>query len=80
MNNFMDMATRFTSNTVCIAVSFFGLVHIYNRLPQEIVDCACVSSFQRELILIARKKCEGGNPDWFFLFSGRAEYPLCIFA
>jgi len=52
--------------------SIFGMVHIYNRLPQEIVDCACVSSFQRELTLIARKKCEGGNPDWSFLFSGRA--------
>ena len=52
--------------------SIFGMVHIYNRLPQEIVDCVCVSSFQRELTLIARKKCEDGDPDWSVMFSGRA--------
>ena len=52
--------------------SIFGMKHIYIRLPQEIVDCVCVSSFQRELTLIARKKCEDGRPDWSVVFSGRS--------
>ena len=52
--------------------SVFGVLHVYNRLPQEFVDCACVSSFQRELTLLARKNCEDGDPDWTFSFSGRA--------
>ena len=51
--------------------SIFGMVHIYNRLPQDIVDSECVASFQRRLTLIARAACEAGDPDWKSSFSCR---------
>jgi hypothetical protein len=51
--------------------SIFQLVHVYNRLPQELVDCTSVSDFQRGLTLIARNKCETGDPSWDSCFSCR---------
>jgi len=57
--------------------SMFGMVHIYTRLSQEIVDCACVSSFQREFTLIARKKCKSRL---IFLVLWSHLVSVCIFA
>ena len=44
--------------------SIFGLVAIYNQMPQEIVDKGTVRGFQSALTNIAREQCENGNQDW----------------
>ena len=54
------------------ARSIFGMVYVYNRLPQELVDCATVSSFQSGLTHMARKMCQDGDPTWLKAFSCRA--------
>ncbi len=43
--------------------SIFGMVYVYNRLPQYVVDRKTVSLFQRDLTLMARTACEEGNPN-----------------
>ena len=42
--------------------SVFGMVHVYNKLPQRVVECSSVSSFQRSLTLIAREACRKNEP------------------
>ena len=54
------------------ARSIFGMVYVYNRLPQELVDCATISSFQSGLTHMARKLCQDGDPAWLKIFSCRA--------
>ena len=49
--------------------SVFGLTHIYNRLPQQVVDCKHVKSFQTELTKIARTLCENEANHWQSCFA-----------
>jgi len=49
--------------------SLFGLVDIYNRLPQEIVDRASVKEFQHDLTCVAKQRCEDNIPDWRLSFN-----------
>ena len=51
--------------------SVFGLVPIYNRLPQRIVDLPDVSTFQKELQLTLRRRCEAGLDNWDRLYTHR---------
>jgi len=51
--------------------SIFGMVYVYNRLPQNVVNCKTVSTFQRHLTLEAREKCQDGNENWIHSFSCR---------
>ena len=44
--------------------SLFGMIHVYNRLPQYIVEMSSVRLFQKELTNIARQRCSNGIPDW----------------
>ena len=44
--------------------SIFGTVHIYNRLPQKIVDCESVTTFQRELMVIVKRRCQYHHAYW----------------
>jgi len=53
------------------ARSIFGMVYVYNRLPQELVDCATIASFQSGLTHMARTRCQNGDPDWSKAFSCR---------
>ena len=46
--------------------SIFGLVYLYNRLPQRIIDKATVSAFQSELTHIAKRRCTDGTEGWQF--------------
>ena len=52
--------------------SIFAMVYVYNRLPQEVVDCQTVCTFQTHLTKMARRKCEDAMPDWMQCFSCRA--------
>jgi hypothetical protein len=49
--------------------SIFGMVYVYNRLPQDVVDSKNVSIFQICLTRMARKACEEGIPKWMTYFS-----------
>ena len=51
--------------------SIFSMVHIYNRLSQNIVNSNSVSAFQSQLTKIARERCMRGDPDWMKSFSVR---------
>ena len=53
--------------------SIFAMVYVYNRLPQEVVDCTSVSMFQRSLTLKARKLCRDGDPNWTCSVSCRVQ-------
>ena len=44
--------------------SIFGMIHVYNRLNQEIVDCPSIKAFQRALTSIARSRCQDGDSWW----------------
>ena len=51
--------------------SIFGMVKVYNHLPQWLIDCSTVSSFQSHLTKLAREKCKKDEPDWKSMFSAR---------
>ena len=51
--------------------SIFGMVYVYNRLPQEAVDLDQITMFQKYLTLMARQQCKEGNPNWMHAFSSR---------
>jgi len=59
-----------TCRQVLFSRSVFGMVNIYNRLPQYVVDSASVSNFQKELTHIARHRCSNGLA-WKNTFSTR---------
>ena len=47
--------------------SLFGLVHVYNRLPQNVVDAGNVHTFQRKLQCIIKSEINK-NPNWDLFF------------
>ena len=49
--------------------SIFGMVDVYNRLSQRLVDCDNLKLFQRELTAIAKKQCERGDRAWKVVFN-----------
>ena len=52
--------------------SIFGMIDIYNNLPQEIVDAKSVSTFQTLLTCKAKERCRQEVPLWEFSFCRRA--------
>ena len=44
--------------------SLFGMVAVYNRLPEEVVESTSVKQFQQKLTSIAKAKCDNGCPSW----------------
>ena len=46
--------------------SIFGMVHVYNRLPQEVVDQDSVSKFQACLTDMAKRRCHQGLSQGLF--------------
>ena len=53
------------------ARSIFGMVYVYNHLPQRIIDCPSISLFQRFLTKAVRKACEQHDLAWKDIFSCR---------
>ena len=53
------------------ARSIFGMVYVYNHLPQHVVDCKTISCFQRFLTKAVRRACQEHDPGWRDLFSCR---------
>jgi len=52
--------------------SIFGMVDIYNNLPQHVVDASSINCFQKYLIHIARTRCQQGDVAWSSSFCRRA--------
>ena len=44
--------------------SIFGMVHVYNRLHQCLIDLPTVQLFQSALTKMAKAICRNGDPDW----------------
>ena len=49
--------------------SIFGMVDVYNRLSQRMVNYDSVKSFQSELTKIAKQRCARGEATWKTTFS-----------
>ena len=44
--------------------SLFGLIHVYNRLPDYVIASPSVKVFQARLTEGAKKRCSSGDPLW----------------
>ena len=51
--------------------SVFGLVRVYNFLPEEAVSATTVEAFQATLTALARHRCARGEEDWEHCYSPR---------
>ena len=60
-------ATPFSTDT--FGRSLFGLVNLYNRLPQHLVECTSVKLFQRKLQFGLRRQADTETADWQQLYS-----------
>ena len=52
--------------------SIFGMIDIYNNLPQYVVDAQSVSAFQGLLTKMAKARCQRNDVDWESSFARRA--------
>ena len=60
-------ATPFSTDT--FARSLFGLVNLYNKLPQHLVECTSVKLFQRKLQFGLQRQADAGTAGWQQLYS-----------
>ena len=51
--------------------SLFGLVRVYNFLPEHIVHSTIIKDFQKKLTAMARECCNSGSEAWPTMFSPR---------
>ena len=51
--------------------SAFGMIRVYDLLPQDTVEKADVKSFQSALTQLVRDRLNGGDLEWRFLLSPR---------
>jgi hypothetical protein len=58
------------SHTDYMSRSCLGLVGVYNKLPQSIVDASNVKTFQHKLTALAKQRCEAHGV-WTRMFSPR---------
>ena len=49
--------------------SIFATVYVYNGLPQDVMNCRCVSTFQSCLTKMARDRCKTGGSSWRRMFN-----------
>ena len=57
-----------TTNRRMFERSIFYMIHVYNRLPQYLIDCCSVSAFQKQLTQIAKHRCIAGDDEWASCF------------
>ena len=69
--NIMHMHSECTFQPELARRSIFQLVHVYNSLPQSIVNCESVSDFQHELTLVARQKFNLQHNNWQTFLAAR---------
>ena len=69
------------SDKICLDIftrSIFGLVRVYNLLPQHWVSAKTVSSFQRLLTNAAKEACQRNIAGWESMFSPRVIPIKCL--
>ena len=49
--------------------SIFGMISVFNHLPQQLVDCHSVKSFQRALQFRAKEAAISHAPSWQLLYA-----------
>ena len=54
--------------------SIFGMVTIYNDLPQDVVDATSVGALQHKLMQITRTRCQAKDADWALSFRKRLSH------
>ena len=54
-------------------ITWMSMMVVYNRLPQDVVDCRSVSEFQTKLTEIAKTFCQRYDPRWSICLSPRYE-------
>ena len=59
-----------TSRHVLFNRSLFGMIGVYNRMPQWVVDADTVPKFQTALTQMARRRCVKGGNDWKLGYHG----------
>ena len=69
-----DRREECASRRILYMRSIFGMILVYNRLPQEIVDIPSVSEFQSRLTKIARMRCSAGRHNWRHTFHTALAY------
>ena len=52
------------SQSALLARSAFGLVKVYNLLPQDVIDRRSVKLFQKALQTLVKDEMECGRPNW----------------
>ena len=58
-----------SGHPVIIKRSIFGLIRVFNRLPQECVNAKTTSQFQHWLQSCAKNAAKHGKPNWQLMFS-----------
>ena len=71
-----QLQERRFSTDVCQR-SLFGLVRVYNVLPQSVVDAPCTRLFQRQLQVGLRRAAQARVPRWPDLFSSFRSAGCC---
>ena len=69
--NIMNTHSECTFQPELARRSVFQLVHVYNSLPQSIVNCNSVSDFQHELTAVARHKLSLHHENWHTFLAAR---------
>ena len=69
--NIMNLTAECTFYPEMATRTIFHLVHVYNALPQHIVDHTEICDFQHALTEVARKKITAGHLDWYSFLSPR---------
>ena len=64
-----------TQHRALFSKSIFGMIDIYNNLPQYVVDAGTVSVFQSFLTNMAKDRCRRNDPLWASAFSNRLGSP-----
>ena len=52
------------SQSALLARSAFGLVKVYNLLPQDVIDKRSVKLFQNALQTLVKEEMDCGRPNW----------------
>ena len=69
--NIVNMHEECTFQPELARRSVFQLVHVYNSLPQSIVNCSSVSDFQHELTAVVRHKLSLHHENWHTFLAAR---------
>ena len=56
--------------------SIFHMVHVYNRLPQDVVNIDSISGFQACLTSMAKRRCNAGAANWRQTFRTSLAYVI----